>query len=70
MNHMPMIPFLIYSTIGTTLWVVFLTAAGYFLGKNYSLVEEYIAPVSKITLLALLIWFAIWIVRKRNRRYE
>jgi membrane protein DedA with SNARE-associated domain len=70
MNHMPMIPFLIYSTIGTTLWVVFLTAAGYFLGKNYSLVEEYIAPVSKIALLALLIWFAIWIIRKRNRRYE
>jgi len=29
MNHMAMIPFLVYSTIGTTLWVVFLTAAGY-----------------------------------------
>ena len=39
MNHMAMIPFLVYSTIGTTLWVVFLTAAGYFLGKNYPLVE-------------------------------
>jgi membrane protein DedA with SNARE-associated domain len=47
MNHMAMIPFLVYSTIGTTLWVVFLTAAGYFLGKNYPLVEEYLAPVSK-----------------------
>ncbi|MEG3438965.1 DedA family protein [Pannus brasiliensis CCIBt3594] len=70
MNHMPMLPFLLYSTIGTTLWVVFLTAAGYLLGKNYPLVEEYIGPVSKIALLSLVIWFIIWIVRKRNRRYE
>jgi membrane protein DedA with SNARE-associated domain len=70
MNHMAMIPFLVYSTIGTTLWVVFLTAAGYFLGKNYALVEEYLAPVSKIALLALVIWFILWIIRKRNRRYE
>ena len=70
MNHMPMIPFLLYSTIGTTLWVTFLTAAGYFLGQNYPLVEEYIGPVSKIALLAIVIWFGIWLVRKRNRRYE
>ncbi|GEA27958.1 inner membrane protein YqjA [Microcystis aeruginosa NIES-4325] len=70
MNHMAMIPFLVYSTIGTTLWVVFLTAAGYFLGKNYPLVEEYLAPVSKIALLVLVIWFILWIIRKRNRRYE
>ena len=70
MNHMAMIPFLVYSTIGTTLWVVFLTAAGYFLGNNYPLVEEYLAPVSKIALLVLVIWFILWIIRKRNRRYE
>jgi hypothetical protein len=33
-------------------------------------VEEYLAPVSKIALLVLVIWFILWIIRKRNRRYE
>ncbi len=35
-----------------------------------AVVEEYLAPVSKIALLALVIWFILWIIRKRNRRYE
>lgn len=69
-NNMSLVPFILYSTIGTTLWVVFLTATGYLLGDNYELVDEYIGPVSKIVLLSLIIWFIIWIVRKRNRRYE
>jgi membrane protein DedA with SNARE-associated domain len=69
-NNMAMIPFLIYSTIGTTLWVVFLTAAGYKLGEHYDLVDEYLGPVSKIVLLIIIIWFIIWIVRKQMRRYE
>jgi membrane protein DedA with SNARE-associated domain len=69
-NNMSLGIFLIYSTIGTTLWIVFLTSAGYFLGDNYEKVDEWLGPVSKIVLVSLIIWFVIWIVRKRNRRYE
>jgi membrane protein DedA with SNARE-associated domain len=69
-NDMSFIPFLLYSTLGTLLWVLFLTTAGYLLGDHYELVDEYMGPVSKIVLLSLIIWFIIWIVRKRNRRYE
>jgi membrane protein DedA with SNARE-associated domain len=69
-NNMSLVTFVLYSTLGTTIWVSFLTAAGYFLGDNYELVDEWLAPVSKIVLLILLIWFIVWIVRKRNRRYE
>jgi membrane protein DedA with SNARE-associated domain len=69
-NNMSLVPFVLYSTIGTTLWVVFLTTIGYLLGDHYTLVEEYLGPISKIVLLSLIIWFIIWIVRKRNRRYE
>jgi membrane protein DedA with SNARE-associated domain len=67
---MLLVPFILYSTIGTTLWVVFLTTTGYLLGDNYELVDEYLGPISKIVLLSLIIWFIMWIVRKRNRRYE
>ncbi len=72
LNAMPMLPFLVYSTVGTTLWVSFLTFAGYLLGDNYKQVEEYIAPVSKIALGILLVAFVVWAIwhtqqkKKRN----
>jgi membrane protein DedA with SNARE-associated domain len=67
-NNMPLLPFALYSTLGTTLWILLLTTAGYKLGENYDLVDEYIGPVSKIVLLSLAIWFVLWIVSKRMRR--
>lgn len=66
-NEMPLVPFMLYSTIGTTLWVIFLTGAGLLLGKNYELVDEYLAPVSKGVLVLLLVAFAVWIFRKKQR---
>lgn len=63
-SNMPILPFLVYSTIGTTLWVGLLTYAGYVLGDNYGVVEKYIAPVSKIVLAILVTAFVIWIVKK------
>jgi membrane protein DedA with SNARE-associated domain len=71
-SNMPMPQFLIYSTIGTVAWVTLLTSAGYILGDNYKLVEDYIAPISKLVLLGLIITFSVWIVhlwrtKKRKR---
>lgn len=66
-NEMPLMPFLIYSTIGTTLWVLFLTGAGYLLGNNYKLVDVYLAPVSKGVLVLILVAFAVWIFRKKQQ---
>lgn len=72
-SGMPLVPFLIYSTLGTVLWVGLLTYTGYLLGSNYHLVEEYIDPISKLVLLALIVIPIVWIVRRkakqrRNRR--
>ncbi|MDX2215076.1 MAG: DedA family protein [Oculatellaceae cyanobacterium bins.114] len=66
-SGMAIAPFLIYSTLGTLAWVGLLTFAGYLLGENYNLVDEYLAPVSKIVLLALVIAFVVWIVRRQRR---
>ena len=65
-SNMPMSQFLIYSTLGTTAWVSLLTFAGYLLGDHYDRVDEYLAPVSKLVLLALLIAFGVWVIRKRK----
>lgn len=67
-NNMPLIPFTLYSTLGTTIWVTFLTFLGYKLGDNYELVDQYLGPISKIVLAIIVIFFILWIVRKQMRR--
>jgi membrane protein DedA with SNARE-associated domain len=67
-SGMHLVPFLLYSTLGTLLWVSLLTYAGYVLGDNYELVEKYLAPVSKIVLTTVVIGFIIWLVRRNMRR--
>ncbi len=67
-NNMPLIPFTIYSTLGTTIWVTFLTFLGYKLGDHYELVDQYLGPVSKIVLAIIVISFILWVVRKQMRR--
>ncbi len=64
-NKMHLMPFIIYSTIGTTVWILILTSLGYFLGERYELVDRYLAPVSKIVLLILLAWFLLNWIRRR-----
>ena len=67
-NNMPLIPFTIYSTLGTTIWVTFLTFLGYKLVDHYELVDQYLGPVSKIVLAIIVISFILWVVRKQMRR--
>ena len=67
-SKMPMVPFLLYSTLGTLLWIGFLTSAGYLLGDHYEVVEEYLAPVSKIVLATVVIAVILWLVRRNMRR--
>lgn len=50
LEAMPIAPFLLYSTLGSGLWVIFLTGAGYLLGDRYELVAKYLGPVAKIVL--------------------
>jgi membrane protein DedA with SNARE-associated domain len=70
-SKMPLIPFFIYSTIGTIGWVTFLTYAGYFLGKNYKLVEDYIDVITKVVVFGVLFAIAVFIgyrLWKRSRK--
>jgi membrane protein DedA with SNARE-associated domain len=66
-NAMPLAPFLFYSTIGTTLWVLFLTSLGYFLGDHYDKVDEYLGPLSKVVAVGLILAFAVFVIRRRRR---
>lgn len=45
--RMPMLPFLLYSTIGSLIWTSLLAITGYLLQSQYAEVEQYVDPVSK-----------------------
>lgn len=68
LSDMSLVPFLIYSTLGTTMWVGILTFLGFVLGDNYELVDKYLDPVSKIVFVALIVAFIVWVVRRIRRR--
>jgi membrane protein DedA with SNARE-associated domain len=66
-SNMPIAPFLMYSTLGTTLWICLLTGLGYFLGHQYTLVDKYLGPVSKFVLFGLIGLFIFWVIRRRRK---
>lgn len=70
-TNMHLLPFIFYTTLGSAAWVGLLTYSGYLLGSQYELVDKYIAPVSKIVLVSLVVAFLIWVVqRKRKNRHR
>ena len=61
---MPINKFLIWTSLGSLIWVIFLTSAGYFFGENYEMIGLYIdnfkvilKPVFVILILFLFIRF-------------
>ena len=68
---MPLRKFLIWTTFGSLIWVVFLTYAGYVFGENYSIIESYIdqikffvKPILILIILYLLIKFLFRLYQK------
>ena len=68
MSEMPMLKFLIYSAIGSGLWATALAYAGYVLGENYDRVEQYISPISKIVLVAVVVAAVAWFLKRRREQ--
>jgi membrane protein DedA with SNARE-associated domain len=61
---MPMAPFLLWTTAGSLIWTLLLTLAGLALGEGYSRVELWIAPVTQVVKVLLVVAFlaaAAWL---------
>lgn len=57
MVKMPLLPFLLYSILGSLIWTSLLAASGYVLQAHYTVVEGYIDPLSKgVVILVLLVY--------------
>lgn len=66
-SKMHLLPFMVYSTIGTAIWVSFLTYAGYILGENYERVGDYLKPFSILVIIAVVFGSLYWIVKRKNK---
>jgi membrane protein DedA with SNARE-associated domain len=69
LSHMPLVPYLVYSTLGTVLWTGTLAIAGYVLGEQFDQVREFIAPISKGVLISLGIIAIIWVIKRFRNFY-
>ena len=66
-SKMPLLPFLLYSTLGTALWVSLLTYAGYILGANYDRVKQFLAPISTLVIVVLILGAIIWVIKRKKK---
>jgi membrane protein DedA with SNARE-associated domain len=69
MNKMSIANFTLYSTMGTLIWTLALTTAGFLLGDNYAIIEKYLAPVSKLILFGLIGLVGYWLFRKFQKNH-
>lgn len=65
--EMPMLPFLAVTTVGSALWVTFLTMAGYLLEGQFRAVGDWLNPVSNVIVAGLVLWYLYRVVRGYGR---
>ena len=71
MELMPLRKFLIWTTLGSLIWVVILTYAGFILGENWPSIESYLDQIKYILkpiLILILVYFLLkFFIRLFNR---
>ena len=59
---MPMRKFLVWTTLGSLIWVVLLSLSGYIFGENYRIIETYVESSKvfiKPLILIIIIFFSL-----------
>ena len=60
---MPIKKFLIWTTLGSLIWVALLTYAGYVFGENYLIIESYLDKIKYVVKPILILIFLYFIIR-------
>ncbi|NPV67520.1 MAG: DedA family protein [Anaerolineae bacterium] len=67
MNRMPLPKFLVFTTLGATIWNTILTVGGWWLGANWEQIIGYIKQYERLTLVVLALAVVVFVVmRVRN----
>jgi membrane protein DedA with SNARE-associated domain len=67
-SHMNLIPFMIYSTLGTVIWSGALAYGGMVLGQQYEILGEYIGTATYVVLGIIVLAGLYWLFRKTRQR--
>ena len=67
---MPLKRFLIWTTLGSLIWIVLLTYAGYIFGENYSNIENYLDQIKYIVKPILILVITYFLIRFFIRIYK
>jgi membrane protein DedA with SNARE-associated domain len=70
--EMPLGRFSLYTFLGCLPWTFALTAVGWAVGSQWLVVEHYLKPISYVIAAGLVLWIAVWFVRRARaeRRRE
>lgn len=59
---MSFIPFLLFSTLGSVVWITLLTVAGYYLEDGYEQIAKILGPIGKSISILLAVSLAMWLL--------
>ena len=60
---MPLRKFLIWTTLGSLIWVTLLTYAGYVFGENYLIIETYLDQIKYVVKPILILIFLYFFIK-------
>ena len=67
-SHMPMVKFLLATTVGAAVWAGALAAAGYLLGTRFREVSKWMDMAGWVVLGAILLWYLWRVVKHKGRK--
>ena len=70
MELMPLRKFLIWTTLGSLIWIALLTYAGYVFGENYQIIESYLDQIKYIVKPILILIFLYFLIKFFLRLYQ
>ena len=67
---MPLRKFLIWTTLGSLIWVVLLTYSGYLFGENYKIIETYLDQIKYVVKPILILIFLYFFIKLLIRLFR
>ena len=70
MELMPLRKFLIWTTLGSLIWILLLTYAGFIFGENYQIIETYVNQIKYIIKPIVILIFVYFLIKFFMRLYK
>jgi membrane protein DedA with SNARE-associated domain len=61
--RMGVVPFILWTVLGSVIWTSLLTLAGYLLESQYEKIEKWMNPVSTAIFAIIAIWYVVRVIR-------